>query len=140
MSVHYLLSTMHVFSHLWMTGKWGLGGMNIIYGSFSSLGFFHSLQKKYPMKNCDTNWAFPEISGYVKNWCVFVMYYVTLFPSEEHFNQCMVKSTDFLSTRQKGSLVWFILQSMWMTFCLLKHRIHWQGHYNSSKKVLKPTW
>lgn len=31
LSVHYLLSKMYLFSHLWLTGKWGLGGMNIIY-------------------------------------------------------------------------------------------------------------
>jgi len=57
------------------------------------------------------------------------MYYITPFPSEGHFNQCIVKSTDFPSTLQKYRLVWFILQCTWMTFCLLKHRIHWRGHY-----------
>lgn len=93
--------------------------------------------KTYSMQNCDRSWAFPEIPGYVKNRCVFVIYSITTFPSEGHFNQYIVKSTDFLFTCQKGKLVWFILQSTWMIFCLLKHRMHLQGYYNSSLKVLK---
>lgn len=93
-----------------------------------------SYKKIYPVQNCDRNWAFPEISGYLKNWCVFVIYYITTFSREGHFNQCIVKSTKFLSACQKGGLVWFILQNKWMTFCLLKHRIHFLGYYNSNKK------
>jgi len=68
-----------------------------------------------------------------------IFLYVMPFPSERHFNQCNVKSSDFQSALQKDMLVSFVLQCTWKTFCLLKHRIHWQGHCYLSQKVLKPT-
>lgn len=106
LSLYYPLSRMHKFSRFRKAVKLGLTGVNVQFiGYFQHWTFLTPIPWKKPKKNkqaktlkqqkADRNCAFLEISGYVKNWHIFVIYYIMPFPSEEHFNQCIVKSTDF---------------------------------------------
>lgn len=82
--------------------------MNVVYWLFSALELFEHLllekNKQNPHKT-DRKWALPERSGYLKKLYAFVIYYIKTFPSEVHFNQCIVKSTDIPSTLRNGRLI-----------------------------------
>lgn len=116
LSLCCLLSTMHMPCY---DSKWGLSGMNIVYWSLTAQGFF-STSFLTRGKRSNRNISFSEISGFVKNRCDF--WYVMPFPSERHFNQCIVKTSE---TSVK-------------TFNLLFRKICWYGlFYNKSYQYLE---